>query len=339
MMPDTGETPAKVLAATRGFFVAQILFKCVSLDLFAALEEQGGDLKLLCENRGWRIPVLRAVCEFLECEGFVARHAPEIYKPTPQGMSVGKYRGYFDLFIGGYGRTVTQLDRFLTDGPDESAREFEFVAKGSGELADLDALPLVKDLFSQLKWTPRSILDLGCGDAGFLSAIVNLRPDSTGLGIDPSLESISAANRLVTQHGLQDRILLVQASATRFDIPGNIDCVIFAFVLQEIIGQRGPDAVISLLKETRRRAPAARILVVEEEPRVPDRMVGDDPYATGYYNPYYLLQTLTRQQLLKRNEWYELFLASDYVVEGERTGSALIGAYCAQFAAILSAKD
>ncbi len=72
--------------------------------------------------------------------------------------------------------------------------------------------------------TPQ-ILDLGTGSGAILVALLTRLPESTGVGVDISLEALAIARRNVDRHGLAGRAML-QASSWFEAVTGTFDLIV-----------------------------------------------------------------------------------------------------------------
>lgn len=78
-------------------------------------------------------------------------------------------------------------------------RRSDFVAKGSGDMEKWIYFPLAVDFINKNGF--KKVLDLGCGDATFLTNLCESNDEVTGYGIDIAPEAIvmeeRGSNRLV----------------------------------------------------------------------------------------------------------------------------------------------
>jgi 2-ketoarginine methyltransferase len=160
----------------------------------------------------------------------------------------------------------------------------------------------------------RTILDVGCGDAQLLCQVVELLPDSLGIGIDPSPAALAAAAGVVQQRNLQQRVTLLETDALGMQSTlVQPDIILAAFTLQEVLGTHGEAALIAWLSERRAQWPTAKWIVIEPDYQ-PQSSVLRTEYGLGYYNPYYLLHSFTKQKLMTRDEWLRLFALAGFEV-------------------------
>jgi 2-ketoarginine methyltransferase len=126
----------------------------------------------------------------------------------------------------------------------------------------------------------------------------------------------------VREAGMEERITIEQASAPEYVPSERVDFVVSAFVLHEIVGQRGVQGTVEFLRSIGERFPEAKLLIVEVcDPYREGRgeLVGSDRQGRGYYNYYIWLHSVTTQRLLTHTQWLELFAQAGYqVVHEER---------------------
>ncbi len=307
------------LSSIRGYGVASILQQILRMDLFDDLGDSR-TVEQLSAQRGFDATVLESVLDFLHVEGFVDRQEgpPATYRATAKATSVARYRGYFNLLVGGYGKIIGALDQMLDSGPGAVARDGEMVGAGSCQISQYDALPLAARLLRQVGGDTSSFVDIGCGDAGFLCDLCTQLPAARGIGVEPSTAAYQAGLELIEQRRLGDRVSLVNTDAQSLEGVARPDFFIFSFVLQEILGTDGEQGLVDYLKALAERYPSSRILAIEVDYRPHDLEVMRTEMGIGYYNLYYFLHPLTQQRLVSRQLWLQLFERSGYDVECEQ---------------------
>jgi 2-ketoarginine methyltransferase len=250
----------------------------------------------------------------------VVRRANGMYRLTDFGLSLPSLRGWMDLFVRGYGDYFHRARELWRGelGPD--LRNMLEVGLASAGMSHHDAIPLVISLIESTNPAGSHVIDLGCADGAFLVALCEHRPELTGVGVEQDPHLAGQARRNVEAHGLRDRIQVVEAAAQDYVPETMPDFLVFAFVLQEIVGQIGDDGAVELLRLVGERFRSARILVVEVDGagREDLDLMRGDPHRRGYYNYYYLLHDLTQQRLLAFDEWRRLFRKAGLRVELEQ---------------------
>lgn len=86
-----------------------------------------------------------------------------------------------------------------------------------------------KRVMDSMGFTPRRVLDIGCGYGGFVQAFGELYPRASFMGVDPGLESIATARR-VASHGRAE-FMVGHGHDLPFD-DESFDLVLLVMVLQ-----------------------------------------------------------------------------------------------------------
>jgi ubiquinone/menaquinone biosynthesis C-methylase UbiE len=133
---------------------------------------------------------------------------------------------------------------------EDRARDPRFV-KMRGEYLDLVQLQ-----------SARTLLDLGCG-TGLDARAAAKRPEFKGVatGIDVSTGMVAAGEKLATDEGVADRVLLRVADAAATGLPaGSMDVVVMHTLISHVIDQAG------VLREAARLlGPRGRLLVFDAD--------------------------------------------------------------------------
>jgi 2-ketoarginine methyltransferase len=129
--------------------------------------------------------------------------------------------------------------------------------------------------------------------------------------MDPHPSSVERGTALRAERGVADRLELLQGNAAdvvKLDLPdnGRGTCFMTAFVLQEMLEQDGEAAVEDLLRTVFETYPEARWLVAEMDHQPTAPVLSTHGLGLAFYNPYFLIHTLTEQRLKTREQWREL---------------------------------
>jgi 2-ketoarginine methyltransferase len=264
----------------------------------------------LAERHGLEVDRLDALLRYLRNEGILASDGREFILSS-RGRELADARPWYTMFIGGYASTFLQLGAALGRGAPAATRDAEQVGIGSCGISHHDAIPLTRRLMRSIDGGCETILDLGCGNALYLTELCGAIPTLRAWGVEPDPGGFQAALRLVQERGLQDRLRLTHGTASDFLgqpvddwIP---DAVVMGFVLHEILGQEGEPGVRQAFAKLVDRFPQIHLIVIEVDWR-PDQLAAmDSGLALGYYNPYYLFHPFTRQRLQPASYWEALF--------------------------------
>ncbi|MDA0632753.1 hypothetical protein OUY22_04935 [Nonomuraea sp. MCN248] len=230
---------------------------------------------------------------------------------TDKARGLNEFRAWYTFLIGGYAGTIQQIGGALTRGAPDCTRDGEHVSVGSCEISRYDGMPMTLDLLEQGRVDARELLDLGCGNALYLTEFAAAVPGLRAVGVEPDPDGYRAAVGLVERAGMADRVRLVNASATDFlrDPPADCrpDLIVLGYVLQEILAQEGEEAVLGLLRGVVSRFPRINVVVIEVSDEIANPAVMRHGVARNFWNPYFLIHYFTRQRLARKAYWDELF--------------------------------
>ncbi|MGW6742296.1 2-ketoarginine methyltransferase [Streptomyces sp. NPDC055025] len=299
----------------RHLALAHALHTMMDSGVYAALTAEPGLTSAdLAERHGFDAERFAGFCLYLANEGYLARRtggADEGWHLTGKAAALAPFQPWYTLLVGGYAQTFGQLGDVLKKGAPFASRDGAKVGAGSCGMSMFDALPLADRLLDTLPGEGLTVVDLGCGDAAFLTELVRRRPGLRGVGVEPDEVGSRLAAERVEAEGLSDRITIHRgraADAAAFELPtdGTL-CFLTAFVLQEMLEQESESAVEELLRKTMENHPGAHWLVIEVDHQLDDPGTMAHALGLSYYNPYFLLHVITEQRLEKRAFWDELF--------------------------------
>ncbi|AQZ70375.1 hypothetical protein BKM31_13715 [[Actinomadura] parvosata subsp. kistnae] len=230
---------------------------------------------------------------------------------TAKAAGLNEFRAWYTFLIGGYAGTIQQIGGALTRGAPDCTRNGEYVGVGSCEISRYDGMPMTLDLLEKGGVSARELLDLGCGNALYLTEFAKAVPGLRAWGVEPDADGYRAALSLVEREGMADRVRLVHASATDFLRHPPQDCrpdlIVLGYVLQEILAQEGEEAVLELLRGIITRFPRINVVVIEVSDEIGNPAVMRHGVARNFWNPYFLIHYFTRQRLARKDYWDELF--------------------------------
>lgn len=302
----------EALQPIRGFVLASTLYHFFETGLFDSLYESGRTADELINNHGMERDRLIEMLLFLQNEGIVEQHQGR-FELTAKGRGYRDFRGWYVMLIGGYGDTFLQMGAHLHQGSPPATRDAAKVGVGSCAISHYDAIPLTHSLMSRViePGDPVRLLDLGCGNALYLVEFCSAMPNIHAWGVEPSAMGYEAAVDLVRRSGLDSRIRLTCSTALDFfrtvDTDYRPDFIVLGFVLHEILGQSGEEAVLQMLRGIVERFPDVSLIVIEVDRRIDDPRAMQHGLALSYYNAYYLLHPFTQQRLETRAFWDQIF--------------------------------
>ncbi|MFJ6655758.1 2-ketoarginine methyltransferase [Streptomyces sp. NPDC091377] len=325
----------------RQFFLAQALHHALHLGVVGALEEEpGADAGKLAGRLGLDPYRTGALLRYLRNEGYTVLEDGG-WSLSAKGREVQVFAPWYEMLVGGYAPSMDQLGEVLKDGSRYASRNTTKVGEGSCGIGAYDALPLVQNLLDSAGDGLHKIIDLGCGDGGFLMDVLVTRPKLAGVGVEPHGESIVLGERRRAELGLEDRMELVKGGAldaAGFDLADGGEGISFmtAFVLQEVMQQESPEAVENLLATVFERHPKARWLIVEMDLQPLSPVMGSHGLALNFYNPYFLIHSITQQRLETRGWWDAMFDRLGLTVEAAATPDPRADSTGLQFGVLLA---
>lgn len=155
----------------------------------------------------------------------------------------------------------------------------------------------------------RGLADLGCGDATFLTLACQRLENLRAVGIDRSEAALASARENLDRDGLRDRCLLRHGDLEdpgafmKWDAMHEVDFVSAWFVLHELTYE-SVQPVRHFLDQFKAHVGAARLGVTEVYRLDPQDRVR---YSSGAVAETTLFHDLSRQRLLSREQWIELY--------------------------------
>lgn len=306
----------------KNMFLAQVLNFCFQHNLIEYfVRNKTVTAAGLVEMKSWDEFRSEALLQYLANENFFER-VDDTFVATSRCRDILPMWPWYRLLVGGYGETLQDLTPVLSDRSSYALRNGAEVGVGSCGISQHDALLMIIEMLSPILDEIDLIVDIGCGDGSFLLDLCERVPSLNGLGIEPEPESVKLANDEAAKRKLEDRVKVVCGSAGNIPISEDDDrriCYLTAFVLQEILEQRGRDALLRLI-ESRIRGRCNRYwAVVEVRNEFDNSEIMKDELAAGYYNPYFFIHCLTQQRLEKTEFWEKLFFDAGASVIGRAT--------------------
>ena len=328
----------------RYFFLAQALHHAMHVGLFDALKkEPGATAETLAEQLDLDAYRTGGLLRYLRNEGYAVLE-DDRWSISDKALATLPFAPWYEMLVGGYAPSMDQLGDVLADGERYATRNTTKVGEGSCGIGAHDALPIAEQLLDQaMSDRPETVVDLGCGDGGFLMDLLVAQPDLRGLGVEPNAGSVELGERRRAELGLEGRVEMVQAGAEdvlTLDLPqnGRGICFMTAFVLQEVLQQQGQEFVENLLTRTFEQYPEARWLIVEMDHRPLAPVMGSHGLAKTFYNPYFLIHHITEQRLETRVWWEELFARLGLTVEASAVPDPRADSTGLQFGVLISKK-
>ncbi|MFI7000149.1 methyltransferase domain-containing protein [Nocardia sp. NPDC050175] len=286
-----------------GYVQSAVLYNLIEHGILEQIVVNGISVRKALESAVTTPERVDALQLFLRTAGYTDND-----RATDKLVQIWEARGWYQMMIGGYGRTFLDIGSGFTS-PAAVPRDGRMVGIGSCEISVHDAIPLMYRVLDQRGKTYTSGIDLGCGSGIFLTTLAEKYPDMRLTGIEPSPEGAAAAVEFVSGSLHADRIDIVNADAIRHleQTESRYDFGIISFVIHEILGQEGEAGVRTFLRSLFDTNPGLELLVIDIDYCWDDPEKMRDPHRTNYYNHYFLLHPFTDQRLAPKQYWTDLY--------------------------------
>lgn len=309
------------LQPIRSFVLSTSIFHLFNSGIYDLISNDATDVEKLVDDLGYDQNKMHGFFAYLKNENIVEIENGKVVL-TYLGRSYSDYRAWYVMMIGGYGETFLGIgDKFKKNSGGVS-RDIVHVGVGSCGISYYDAFPLTHKLIENMKNKPKMICDLGCGNGMYLVEFCNFFDGIKAIGIEPNESSCVAAREFIKEKGRSTDIEIICDNAVHFLKNENgkePDLYIIGFVLHEILGQEGEEAVIQFLVSIRKRDPETYIAIIEVDDQIEDPAIMKHGLSQGYYNPYYLLHYFTNQKLEKGLFWENVFEKAGFDVIAKET--------------------
>ncbi|MQY31447.1 class I SAM-dependent methyltransferase [Nocardia aurantia] len=185
--------------------------------------QTAGHLIVAADDWGWWTALLsgesivpttgiqQTVADGLIRAGFLARRGHR-YQLTHTGHDVGKNRGFVRVAVRGWEPTFRQVSDSAHREHISAATDPGAVALGCSDIARRKPEFFAGIGHAIATGTPGCTIDLGCADAGRVTALAGLAPRERFLGVDIEAGVIADATTELAAKGLSDRITLLAGS-------------------------------------------------------------------------------------------------------------------------------
>jgi SAM-dependent methyltransferase len=232
--------------------------------------------------------------------------------------------GPFLLITGGYGGVLSQMGPLIRrevrfDDIKATARNGRLVALGT-ELASRRPGGNYALALDRASASPAElVMDLGCGSAQFLLALIQRTGATRGIGVEIDAKACELARETLDRAGIGERCSIVHADIRSLlerepALGSQCDVVTGLFVVHEFFRAGFERAVAefqalrALLHPTR-----GRLVIVD---KITDPLDGDGVHSTMM--DFQLFHQFTDQTLYSRDEWLRLFAASGLACSFEK---------------------
>lgn len=314
------------LQMIRGYALSTMVYHMFELGVFEHLKQGPCSTKMIAHELKLDLPRLKSFVQFLVNEGIFKSDGDKV-ELTKEGETYETFEPWFTLFVGGYGQTFLEIGEKLRSGTGWAIRNTGKVGTASCGIARFDAIPLTKRLIAEISTPVSLVLDVGCGNAGYLIELCRQSPQLRAWGHEPDEDGYTAAIQAVDKARLSDRIRLSCSSAIdMLDCPydSDPDVLITAFVLHELLAQKGVDGVKTFLNTITRRFPDIYLIIIEVDPKLESQSDLTDGLGLTYYNAYFLLHAFTNQRLAPPKFWESLFIECGLNIVSKQTTESAV---------------
>jgi 2-ketoarginine methyltransferase len=309
----TRERLVTALEPFSGFVQSAVLYNLIEHGILERVVVDGLPVAKALEAAGATPERTAAIGLFLRTAGYTDDgHA------TDKLVRIWEARGWYQMMIGGYGRTFLEIGSGFGSG-ESVFRDGRMVGVGSCEISVHDAVPLMYRVLDRRGKAYHSAVDLGCGSGIFLTTLAERYPEMRLTGVEPSAGGAAAAAEFVAASPHAGRIEIVNSDAVgHLERTGDrYDFGVISFVIHEILGQDGEAGVRRFLRSLFDTNPGIELLVIDIDYCWDDPVRMRDPHCANYYNHYFLLHPFTDQRLAPKRYWLDLFASEglEVVVE------------------------
>lgn len=319
-------------------YLAQVLVALWDSGFYEYLSQhQTANIAQACQHLNLDPMVFRSLMDYMVGRGLLAEKDGSVTL-TDAGRPYWNYitRGVLTSHLAGYNRLLTSLGPLLRkeiDINDPSLnRDGRLVATGSGfVLVGSRSIPWILDLIK--KNGGKCVLDVGCGAADFLVQLLLQWEEGAGVGIDMNADAIAKARSNAEAAGVSDRLSLHWAKlsseplAIDKQILDRVDTVTAMYLLHELYGHGGAEAIVATLRQLREQFPGRTLLMLEGE-RADPVSLGARPQRTYSQLDYSFIHPLSRQGPLRTpGEWEEMIKSAGAQLRERVPGFAQVPAW------------
>lgn len=310
------------LQPIRQHVLAINLYHLFDTGIYRQLQKEPCSVGDLAAEMDLDLQRLAGFFEYLHNEDIVILDG-DLVSLSDKGRAYEPFIPWYTMLVGGYAGTFMQIGDKLKKGTGWATRDVAKVGLGSCGISYYDAIPLTRMLMREMDRPCKKLLDLGCGNALYLTEFCKTFPEIEAWGVEPDAGGCEEALVLIEQEGMSDRIQITCAPAMEFldrDLGDYYpDLLVFGFILQEILAQEGEEKLTAFVRHIFEKFPDIYVVVIEVDNQVMNPQVMAHGLSLGYYNPYYLLHKFTEQTLTTPEFWENLFEHAGVEVVAKKT--------------------
>ena len=315
--PDYVPTEAEMIAAfqpIRYFALATNLYHLTDSGILDDLLNHGPTTaQAIADRLSLDAQRVTEFLKYLRNEGYIEQQ-DTCFMLSTKGRAFRHHHSIYTFMVGGYGESFTQIGEKLKPDSGYVSRNWTKVSIGSSNNARYDTPPVLRKLIAHVPGDHYRLLDVSCGNGGYLIDLCAAMPEiGYAYGVDPSAESCATAQELITAHGLQDRIQIINSTNEELldadsgtEIQPNL--LILGYVLHDLLTEDGRNGVKRFLTQFTDRFPGLNLIVMEIDDQRDAPEFLDLDYALAFYNYYFLLHGFIDQQVKPAAFWEEIFV-------------------------------
>jgi len=255
------------LSLFHGFLEARLLDALGQLGLFDSLAAgEVIDVPVLVERLGVQPDLAPSVAAYLRTrmggDAGASLAGDELTR-------FGHESGFVQWLVGGYGPVLQELPALLkgeASYAEDTRRDDGAMAAASAAIGRHFTDPVLAKIIED--HAPERILDVGCGDASRLVALLSQAPTREGVGVDLSADCVAASRARVEGAGLQGRIAIHQSCAVEWveqTRRQSVDLVLCCGMFHDLLNQ--PGAALRFLDQLRRGLGPGCLVVLQDQLR------------------------------------------------------------------------
>lgn len=285
------------------------LIKTGALDILADRERSADEIsqELCCDEIA-----LNSLLDYCCIAGYIARDSHGRFSLTKKGVPLLEAKGWINLIVGGYGEMLLNFHNAALRKVDPSSLvRNDDVGNGSCEMSKLGVFKVMEELLEiHFPAGVSLIADLGCGTGDFALKQLESNKCEKAVFVESSLDCTERIATFASATNLAERveILNIEAEeAVNQIIRLEPELLVFSFVLHDILGSIGEEALQAILKKIAAELSQSRLLIAEVDNPEQSTMISRSIMGLGYYNSYFWTQKLTSQKI-KSLDWWQAFL-------------------------------
>ena len=319
-------------------FLAQVLIALWDSGFYEYMEQhESAGIDAACRDLNYDPYIFRSLLDYLVGRGILAEKDGAV-SLSKSGRTYWNYitRGITTAHLAGYNRLLINLGPLLRKEIDINDprldRDGRLVASGAGyTLMGSRSIHWILEVIK--KNGGKYVLDFGCGAADFLIMLLSHWQEGSAVGMDMNADAIAKARANAEAAGVADRLSLYCVKLTSEPLPidkqvlDRIDTLTAMYVLHELYGFGGAEAITNTIRQLRAQFPGRTLLMLEGE-RPDPKVVGAQPQRVYAQLDYAFIHPISRQGPLRTPaEWESMITAAGAKLRERVPGFAQVPAW------------